>query len=180
MSEVGVSLVGIFSRTVFPCEFNDLTESLGNKSEALSRLTLELFGQALDRLPPAPVVAYCDKHGGRNFYAALLQQQFPEWLVEVYCEGSDESVYRFGPPDRRVEVGFRVESERFLPAALASMVSKYLHEVLMEPFNDFWCARIPGLRPTAGYPRDAHRFRAEIRETQLALNIDDRILWRNR
>jgi ribonuclease HII len=180
LAEAGVSLVGLYSRTVFPGEFNDLTESLNNKSEALSRLTLELLAKALDRLSPAPVVAYCDKHGGRNFYAALLQRQFPEWLVEAYREGSQESIYRFGPPERRIEVGFRVESERFLPAALASMVSKYLREVLMRPFNDFWCSRIPGLRPTAGYPRDSHRFRAEIREVQTALNIDDRVLWRYR
>jgi ribonuclease HII len=79
-----------------------------------------------------------------------------------------------------VEVGFRVRSEQFLPAALASMIAKYLREVCMRPFNDFWCARVPGLRPTAGYPTDSHRFKAEISEMQVALGIDDRVLWRCR
>jgi hypothetical protein len=60
------------------------------------------------------------------------------------------------------------------------MIAKYLREVLMRPFNDFWCTRIPGLRPTAGYPRDSHRFKREIAELQLALGIEDRILWRCR
>jgi hypothetical protein len=180
LQQAGVRLAGLSSRTIFPKEFNDLTESFDNKSETLSRLTLELLGQVIDRLPPAPVIAYCDKHGGRNFYSALLQRQFPEWLVEVHCEGCDESIYRFGPSERRIEVGFRVQSERFLPAALASMIAKYLREVLMRPFNDFWCARVPGLRPTAGYPRDSHRFKREIAELQLALGIDDRVLWRCR
>jgi hypothetical protein len=180
LAQAGVRLVSLHSRTIFPQEFNDLTESFDNKSETLSRLTLELLSQVLERLPAAPVIAFCDKHGGRNFYSALLQRQFPDWLVEVYCEGCDESVYRFGPPERRVEVGFRVQSERFLPAALASMIAKYLREVLMRPFNDFWCARLPGLRPTAGYPSDSHRFKREIAQLQLALGIDDRVLWRCR
>jgi hypothetical protein len=180
LEQAGVRLVSLHSRTIFPEEFNCLTESFNNKSETLSRLTLELLGHVLTQLPAAPVIAYCDKHGGRNFYSQLLQRQFPDWLVEVYCEGSAESIYRFGPPERRIEVGFRVQSERFLPAALASMIAKYLREVCMRPFNDFWCARIPGLRPTAGYPRDSHRFRAQIRDVQLALGIDDRVLWRCR
>jgi hypothetical protein len=178
--QAGVRLVGLYSRTTFPEEFNRLTESFNNKSETLSRLTLELLAEVLQRLPAAPVVAYCDKHGGRNFYSQLLQRQFPDWLIEVYCEGCDESIYRFGPPERRIEVGFRVQSERYLPAALASMIAKYLREIFMRPFNDFWCTRIPGLRPTAGYPKDSHRFRAQIREMQLALGIEDRVLWRCR
>ena len=180
LEQAGVRLVSLNSRTVFPEEFNRLTESFNNKSETLSRLTLELLAQVLDQLPAAPVLAYCDKHGGRNFYSELLQRQFPDWLVEVYCEGCEESIYRFGPPERRIEVGFRVQSERYLPAALASMIAKYLREVFMRPFNDFWCARIPGLRPTAGYPRDSHRFRAQIRDMQLALGIEDHVLWRIR
>jgi hypothetical protein len=180
LEQAGVRLVSLHSRTIFPEEFNRLTESFNNKSETLSRLTLDLLGHVLTQLPAAPVIAYCDKHGGRNFYSQLLQRQFPDWLVEVYCEGSAESIYRFGPTERRIEVGFRVQSERFLPAALASMIAKYLREVFMRPFNDFWCARIPGLRPTAGYPRDSHRFRAQIRDVQLALGIDDRVLWRCR
>ena len=145
-------LVGLFSRAVFPAEFNEMTESLDNKSETLSRLTLELLGDVLAGLPDAPVIAFCDKHGGRNHYAALLQRQFPEWLVEVRREGCDESVYRFGPPDRRVEVGFHVRCERFLPAALASMTAKYLREVFMRPFNDFWCADSPACGPRRAIP----------------------------
>jgi hypothetical protein len=176
----GVRLLGLYSTAIFPERFNHLTESFDNKSETLSRLTLELLGDVLDGLPAGAVIAFCDKHGGRNFYSMLLQRQFPDWLIEVYSEGCDESIYRFGPPERRVDVGFRVRSEQFLPAALASMTAKYLREVFMRAFNDFWCARVPGLRPTAGYPTDSHRFKADIREMQLALGIDDRVLWRCR
>jgi hypothetical protein len=39
---------------------------------------------------------------------------------------------------------------------------------------------VPGLRPTAGYPQDAVRFKREIEACQQRLGIADRSLWRNR
>ena len=109
-----------------------------------------------------------------------MSRQFSEWLVEVCDEGRQRSVYRFGPPDRRVEFCFRTKAESCLPAALASMASKYLRELAMRAFNDFWRGRVPGLLPTAGYPQDAKRFRVDIAETQRKLHISDRVLWRMR
>jgi hypothetical protein len=73
-----------------------------------------------------------------------------------------------------------MQGERFLPTALASMTAKYLRELSMRAFNEFWCSRIPNLRPTAGYPKDAHRFRSAIAAAQKELKIDDHALWRNR
>jgi hypothetical protein len=60
------------------------------------------------------------------------------------------------------------------------MVSKYLRELAMRAFNDFWCARVPELKPTAGYPSDSRRFKKQISAVQTALGIDDRVLWRVR
>ena len=79
---------------------------------------------------------------------------------------------------RRVEFCFQTKAERHLPAALASMASKYLRELAMRALNAFWCGRSPGLRPTAGYPQDAKRFRADIAHALAELQIDDRVLWR--
>ena len=56
-----------------------------------------------------------------------------------------------------------MKGEEFLPTALASMTAKYLRELSMRAFNEFWCARVPGLRPTAGYPGDAPRFKQRDR-----------------
>ena len=50
-----------------------------------------------------------------------------------------------------------------LPTALASMLAKYVRELYMRAFNQYWQARKPGLRPTAGYARDAGRFIADIK-----------------
>ena len=60
------------------------------------------------------------------------------------------------------------------------MTAKYLRETAMRPFNEFWCARVPGLKPTAGYPVDAKRFKKQIATAQRELAIDDQILWRCR
>jgi hypothetical protein len=173
-------LIAMRSRTVFPEQFNDLAEQLGNKAEALSRLTLALAGELLTSLPPEPALVICDKHGGRNRYGALLQRQFPDVLVEVARESQAESIYRFGPMEARTEFRFRVGGEAILPTALASMASKYLRELCMLAFNDFWRRHLPDLRPTAGYPGDSRRFKSDIEATQIKLGIDDKVLWRSR
>jgi len=166
------------SRAVFEAAFNELVEEHGSKGTALSHQTLVLAAQLVDGLPPGPVSLICDKHGGRNRYAPLLAAHFPEWLIEVRGEGRRRSSYRFGPAERRVDVCFRAEGESCLPAALASMASKYLRELAMRALNDYWRGRVPNLHPTAGYPQDAKRFRADIAETQRELHIADRVLWR--
>jgi hypothetical protein len=180
LAAADVRLVALRSRAIFPQEFNELVERHGSKGAALSHQTLALAAQVIERLPAGPISLVCDKHGGRNSYGRLLAAHFPEWLVEVRGEGRRRSLYRFGPPERRVDVCFRAEGESCLAAALASMTSKYLRELAMRAMNDFWCSRVPGLRPTAGYPGDAGRFRRDIAVTQAELQIADRVLWRER
>jgi ribonuclease HII len=177
--QADVKLLAIRSRAIFPDRWNSLTDE-HNKSTVLSLSTLDLLSQVLAELPPAPVAVICDKHGGRNFYQPLLQQHVSSYVVEVYGEGRHESVYRWGPEDQRTEVVFRVNAERYLPCAVASMTSKYLRELSMRAFNHYWAHHVPELKPTAGYPLDAGRFRADIAAAQATLGIDDRILWRNR
>jgi hypothetical protein len=174
----GVRLGGIQSRVIFEEEFNDLVEAHASKGAALSHETLALAARMIEPLPDEPIAVICDKHGGRDRYGALLAAHFPDWLIEIYGEGRARSLYRFGPERRRIEVCFRTKAESCLPAALASMASKYLRELAMRALNDFWRQRMPGLQPTAGYPRDAKRFRQEIAAMQKSLGIHDRTLWR--
>jgi ribonuclease HII len=175
-----MELLGLASRAVFPPQFNKLVEQYDSKAEALSQTTLELASELLEPLAKGPIRVVCDKHGARNRYAPLLQQRWPDVLVEIHGEGRGESVYRFGPTDRRVEFCFRTKADRLVPAALASMAAKYLRELAMQAFNAFWCSRVDGLKPTAGYPSDAKRFRAEIEPVLAELGIDLHTLWRCR
>lgn len=171
----------IESRAVFPDQFNSLVDRHGNKASALSQVTLGLVKSVMQRLPDDdPIYVLCDKHGGRNRYGPLLNETFPETLAVIRAEGRSESSYVLGSAERRREFVFRAKGESFLPSALASMVSKYLRELAMRAFNCYWTARVKDLRPTAGYPLDAKRFKLEIAQTQQQLGIDDRILWRCR
>jgi hypothetical protein len=180
LSAAGVRLLGLRSRVIFESEFNRLVERHGSKGTLLSHATLELAATSIEALPCGPITAVCDKHGGRSRYRDLLMQWFPDHLIEVYGEGREESLYRFGPAERRVEFCFRAKGEKCLATALASMASKYLRELAMRAFNAFWCSRIPGLAPTAGYPEDAARFKKSIAAVQAELGIEDCLLWRCR
>ena len=146
----------------------------------MTRQTLELVRRQMESLQDDEILIHCDKHGGRNYYAPALQQVFPEYLIEVRKESRWQSIYRWGPPQRRREIHFTAKGDSFLPTALASMVAKYIRELAMQALNQFWCERVPALRPTAGYPADARRFKEEIAELQGTEQIADNILWRNR
>lgn len=178
LATAGVRLLAIRSRAVFEDEFNRLVQRHESKGTALSHATLGLLAEVVGPLPSSPIAVLCDKHGGRDRYAPLLRTAFPGWLIEICGEGRQQSIYRFGPPKRRVEVRFQAKAESHLPAALASMASKYLRELAMQGLNDFWCRRVPGLVPTAGYPADARRFKTAIAAAQAELGIADRQLWR--
>jgi hypothetical protein len=175
-----VSLLALTATAVFPQEFNELVLQTDSKGETLSLTTLRLVERLLIQLPSGGVQVTCDKHGGRDRYAALLQHVFPDSLLSVRREGRDESVYRITHQGRQVDFHFLAKGERLLPTALASMLAKYLRELAMKPFNDFWQRHIPSLRATAGYPEDALRFRGEIAAMQQQLGIGDEILWRCR
>lgn len=180
LGEAGVRLLGVRSLPVSPERFNDEVDRWGNKATVLSTLTLELIKTILPAEDGHDVCVSCDKHGGRQRYAEFLQAAFPEYLVEIHGECRSHSLYRWGPARRRLEFCFLEKAERLLPVALASMASKYLRELAMLAFNAFWRQHLPQLRPTAGYPEDARRFRREIAACQQQLGIADRQLWRNR
>ena len=175
-----VSLERIRSTVVFPERFNELVDRYDSKGSILSLATLELVRDALQQHDDSKVLIQCDKHGGRNRYLAVLQTVFPNERVKIIREGREASVYRWVTPSRQIEIRFVARGESFLPAALASMTSKYLRELAMQAFNAFWRQHLPDLKPTAGYPVDAKRFKAEIGAVQQQLGIEDRVIWRSR
>ncbi len=180
LDAAGVRLLRIASRAVFPEEFNDLLQRYDSKGSLLSHLTLELVARLIGPLGDEPISIVCDRHGGRKRYLPVLVDHFPESFVEIGGESAERSVYRFGPSNRRVDIAFQTKAESYLPAALASMASKYLRELAMRAFNAFWRARCEGLRATAGYPQDAKRFMKDTAAVRKDLAVDDRVLWRRK
>lgn len=175
----GVETVRLAARLVFPEEFNRLVREHGTKGAALSFISIGLARRLHDSVVDAnePCELVFDKHGGRNRYGALIQEHFDDAWVEVREESRPQSVYRAG---ERLTFRFRSKGELELPVALASMTAKLLRELSMKALNDYWLSQVPGVKPTAGYPVDAKRFKAAIGAKQAALGIADDVLWRSR
>jgi len=180
LAQSDVELLAVRARVVFEGEFNAGVDRLGGKGMLLSTLTMDLVSELMTPLGNESILVHCDKHGGRNRYAPLLQSHFPDHLIEVYDESRAQSRYGWGPPPRRAEFRFVAKGESFLPSALASMVAKYLRELAMKAFNHFWQQQVAGLKPTAGYPVDARRFLADIDQARRDLNISHEQIWRKR
>lgn len=172
----GVSLESIACRAIYPGEFNALLDTGLNKSDILSRMTLSLAAALRRKYADEPAVIWCDRHGGRKSYAALVSRHFDAPLVQPLEETPASSVYCL--PEAEARIAFRVGGESRLPVALASMTAKYVRELAMHAFNTFWSERVPGLAATAGYPVDANRWRAAAGHAVRAAGIADDGLWR--
>lgn len=180
LAAAGVTLCGIACRVVQPRRFNRLLEHGLNKSDILSQTTLALAADGLAELrgqfPHEPAVIWCDRHGGRKSYAALVARHLDCPLVQLIVESADRSAYELPTAACRIE--FTVGGESRGPVALASMTAKYVRELSMQAFNAFWCARAPALEPTAGYPVDAARWRDAAAAAIRAAGVADDELWR--
>jgi hypothetical protein len=162
--------------------FNRVVLGSNSKATVVAIGVVELLRVADQTLPVSePLLVTADKQGGRTFYAPLLQAVFPDREVVIECETAEESRYRVAGSGRPVRVVFRPRAEAgSVPVALASMLCKYIREVCMGQFNRFWAGRVPGLKPTAGYPGDARRFLDAIRPALVTLGLPEAAVWRCR
>jgi hypothetical protein len=170
-------------RGVLVCaeQFNGLIAAHGSKGSVLCHGLKELIRTAWTISGDEPLRFFVDKHGGRNTYAPQLQDAVPEGMVVAHQESNVRSVYSVRGASRDVRFTFqpRADAEHFT-VALASMVSKYVREVLMREFNAFWLSQVPGLKPTAGYPLDARRYYEAIQPAMTRLGIAESAVWRTR
>jgi len=176
-----IFLERVRSVVVCPPRFNAMIERWGSKGGVLSHGLAELLRWNLSFQDDAGVFVTVDKHGGRNHYSAVLQEAIEEGFVIAREEGALRSEYEVMGSPRPIRIRFepRADGSHFC-VALASMVSKYLREVLMHEFNAFWQMHLPGLKATAGYPGDASRFFDEIAPVLTKLAIAKEKIWRCR
>ena len=176
----GVGLIDIRCQPVFPANFNRLTDSLGNKAHVLSSQTMQIISKLLEKTEAQDVTICCDKHGGRSRYLPLIHQHLTQQPVTVETEGRAVSRYHWQQANRRITIQFSAGGETQLAVALASMVSKYVREIFMHIWNEFWQEHVDDLKPTKGYPVDAKRFMSQIETTRGKLGIARSQVWRNR
>lgn len=183
-----VMLMDVLCRPLFPAAFNLSLDRLENKANVLSSHTMSIVQSLLRQLPQASderagsqdLLIGCDKHGGRSRYLGLIQQFLTDRPVTIECEGRELSRYHWHDGRRAITIQFAAKGESFLPIAAASMVSKFVREVFMDVWNDFWNERVDNLRPTKGYPADAKRFMADIESARAKLGIAPPSIWRRK
>ena len=181
MAGANIALMSLRAELVFVGEFNRNVRATRNKSTTLFDVTCRLLMRLWESLPPGEVRIHVDRQGGRIRYLSALQRVFGGCKFKVIGESDSCSAYRISDGRRDLEVHFATRSEqRHLPVALASMVSKYLRELFMARFNEFWSREVPGIRPTAGYYTDGRRFYADIMPAVRRLDVDENLLYRSR
>lgn len=175
ITEVLVEVVG-------PERFNDGLGRLPSKAavhfEAFERLLRTIWERAADGRPTR---VRGDKHGGRHYYLEPLSAAFPETWIDRGVEGPTLSEYLIRAPGRSLSLRLtpRADADDAL-VALASIAAKTVRECWMDVFNTFWARLVPGLKPSAGYPVDASRFRRDVEPTAEELGIGPRLWWRER
>lgn len=175
----GACFLGVHCLPVMVEEYNALVGTHGTKSATLFLKTARLLERFWRDWGERGLVVHVDKHGGRNRYGLLLHQTFFGARICTLTEGPATSLYTVTDGSRHMTVGFHEGGDaRHLPVALASIFSKYVRELFMHGFNAWWRARVPGLRPTAGYAVDARRFLCDIASARQRLGIPDRLLVR--
>ena len=165
-----------------PPAFNALLDRWDTKGAVLMSGLAVLVRQILSAVSYSDSLHfYVDKHGGRNYYAATLQHALPGAMILARQESAGCSSYSALGLNRECSFTFqpRADADHFCVAA-ASMLSKYLRELLMNEFNRFWRNHVPGLKPTAGYPGDAARFIKDIKPALRRLGMSETELWRRK
>jgi ribonuclease HII len=101
--------------------------------------------------------------------------------LRIVQEEEQASTYELRIGRRLVRLSFEVEADdRYLPVSLASMVSKYVRELLMECMNEYFVGLSASLKPTAGYWKDGLRFVEDLRRHLPDVAIDAHKLIRCR
>ncbi|MFG0331447.1 MAG: hypothetical protein ACF8PN_16280 [Phycisphaerales bacterium] len=178
----GVSQVDLTCRLLTEPEFNERVERYGSKAAAnfalVGRHLRSIMAEFGDDHPRVVV----DRQGGRSQYVEPLAWVFPDAEIRILGESPSMSCYEVRQADgRRMNVIFKEDGDAdHFPVALASMIAKYVRELLMLRFNRFFRQLNPELKPTAGYYGDGARFLRDIEPLLREHRLDRRRLVRRR
>ena len=177
----GIKFLGFESHCLDVAYYNKMMVSVKNKANVLFTATSGLIKRAFDNFGGDDLQIIIDRQGGRIHYRKNLQRMFGDLELKILSESATASSYELWDDGKRVRLHFVVGAEqRFLPAALASMVSKYLRELLVDNINRYFTRFNAELRPTAGYWKDGLRFIEDLKTNTPHIQYDRNQLIRCR
>jgi ribonuclease HII len=172
MQRAAVGCKAMWCRVIDAEELNRSVTDQGTKADVNFDAAVRLIEAAWSRWPDEHPRIIIDRHGGRTRYAEGLQRALAGTTVDVVAETATMSRYTLSRAGSKVTVSFATEADgRFLPVALASMLAKYVRELLMIRFNRFFREQMPDLKPTAGYFTDGRRYLTEIKPLMKRLDV---------
>jgi ribonuclease HII len=181
MSANGIELGGLRSCCLDVAYYNRIVGSVQNKASVLFTATSQLIKHAFDSYAGDELQIMVDRQGGRVRYRANLQRMFPDMQLRILRETAQSSSYELQDNGKRMRLHFVVDAdERYLPVSLASMVSKYLRELLVHNINRYFTSFDAALKPTAGYWKDGLRFIQDLRKNIPHVEYDANQLIRSR
>ncbi len=182
---IGVQVPDMGAAVVFEDRFNTLVAQTRSKAAASFTFVARHLDAIWQRYGEHGPTVAVDRQSGRSQYRELLATSFPGAMITVLEESPQVSAYALSQPAsgarpaRSMQVSFEVEAEsRHMPVALASMISKYVRELLMARFQAYFAHHAPTVKPTAGYASDAKRFWQEIEPVLPTLAIAPEALRR--
>ncbi|MEL7474599.1 MAG: hypothetical protein AAGK04_14880, partial [Planctomycetota bacterium] len=170
-ANAGIRFVDLRCHITSERAFNAMVRETGTKAAT----TASAFMAALKRVAASDeargviesggaVRVVCDRLGGRLSYIPLLERAGTLGVRSIE-ESPRACVYDLSLSGTEMRVVFMPEADAgHLPVALASMIAKLVRELMMLRFNRYWSARMPELKPTAGYTTDARRWLADAGE----------------
>jgi len=176
-----ISLLGIKSRCLDVAHYNQMVSVVKNKATVLFTAATNLIKSAWDNFETDDLQVIIDRQGGRVHYRKILQRSFEDMELKILKETPAASSYQLNAGCRQMRLHFVVGADRrFFPVSLASMVSKYLRELLVYNINRYFAAHCAGLKPTAGYWKDGLRFIEDLKKNIPHIQYDANQLIRTR
>ena len=177
----GIELLTVRSCCLDVAYYNKMMDNVKNKATVLFTATSQLIKTAFDNFGSKELQIIIDRQGGRVRYRKNLQRMFPAMELKILRESTAHSSYELRTKSKKMRLHFVVEADdRFLPVSLASMLSKYVRELLVDNINRYFARFHTGLRPTAGYWKDGLRFIHDVKTNIPHIKFDTNQLIRCR
>jgi hypothetical protein len=165
LEEHNIRLHTLAARCLDVAYYNRKIAAVRNKSRVLFGELCGLISDVICSTHPGPFQFIIDRQGGRIRYDQELFRMFPQARLAVIRQDEKISSYEMLIQNKQVRVHFSAGAdERYWPVCLASMISKYIREVVMYSQNAYFLDLCQSLRPTAGYWQDGQRFLRDLSE----------------
>ncbi|MFC1676594.1 hypothetical protein ACFL3G_05980 [Planctomycetota bacterium] len=169
LADNNIELLYLASNCLDVGHYNKLIDAVKNKATVLFTATCQHIKHAWDNCKQCQLQIIVDRQGGRVRYQRTLSRMFPELEMTILKETPSISSYQLnetrdtGHKRRSMRIHFVIKADsKYLPVSLASMVSKFVRELLVANINHYFCGHFPQLKPTAGYWKDGQRFIKDI------------------